>query len=179
MRKQGRLSIALTAIAGCACLGAGFFFFDHTLVEWWLPVVVAIAAALVVTGLLIVLLASKGKSYDFLTVIGSFLFSGSIAYATFLGGNYLFASESSLHDEKVTVECKYSKEKHSGGGGRYNRGPRRTYYTYHLLVEFPSGRQKEIDVPLERFNRIRNGSTLTLQCRKGLFGMTVWREKRL
>lgn len=178
MKKNGRLKVALTAIAGCACLGAGLFFFDHTLVEWWLPVVVAVAAAILVTGLLIMLLSSRGRQYDIMTVIGSFLFSGSIAYALFLGGNFIFASESSFHEENVTVENKYSKEKHSGGGGRYNRGSRRTYYTYHLLVEFPSGKRKEMDVPLERYNRIRTGSSITLQCRKGLFGMTVWQEKR-
>ena len=43
------------------------------------------------------------------------------------------------------------------------------------MISFPDGRTKEVQVSLDRYNRIRTGSKLEVETAKGLLGMDVFK----
>ena len=97
-------------------------------------------------------------------------------YGAILAANYVFADESTVHEEIAVVRSKYSK-KHT----RYRRGargrqlPAGEYSTWHILVEFDNGKDKEISMPLDKYNKIKVGSRRRFTMAMGLFGMPVIR----
>lgn len=172
---RGTLEI-MGAVLALIFLGGGAgFFYANTLVEWWLPLTIALCAALLFWVLL------KGRwariwpdTYGWLRCLIHFVFFTVGAACVVLGGNFIGADDATLHEEQVSVERKY-REKHYRsrrvGRGRYVKGE--PYYTYNIEVRFADGRVKTMELPLERYNRIRNGSEIPLRMEKGMLGWPV------
>ncbi|MDE6809935.1 MAG: hypothetical protein K2J42_07615 [Muribaculaceae bacterium] len=156
-------------------LGIGIAFYGNTLTKWWVPVM----PAAVVAAVTVPVLAPRWRS---LTESGSMIYNGachlfamfSLVYFLFLGSNYFMVDDSTLVVEKTEVISKYSKE-HTRYRrvSRNRRVPDGHYYTYHILLRFPDGREKEQEVQLKSYNRIRTGSTRDIKVEKGLWGLSV------
>lgn len=153
----------------------GIVIYGNTLIKWWLPV---IPAAILAAGTIPVL-AMRWKS---LTESDSIILNGachlfvvfSLVYALFLGSNYYMADDSTIVVEQTEVVKKYSKE-HTRYRrvGRNRRIPDGHYYTYHILLRFPDGREKSQEVQLKAYNRIRTGSHRDIKVEQGLWGVPV------
>ncbi len=158
-------------------VGAGMAFFFRTLVIWWIPVAVAAAIAVASAPALSArwgwLTGHGGRLFNFLCHV---VITSSVLYGAILATNYVFADESTVHEEIAVVRSKYSK-KHT----RYRRGargrqlPAGEYSTWHILVEFDNGKDKEISMPLDKYNKIKVGSRRRFTMAMGLFGMPVIR----
>lgn len=149
--------------------------YERTLVEWWEPLGMALLAAL---GLWFPLRSRltrlwKGTSvYGIL--LGHMVFMTGAALLLILGLNIGLADDATLHSEQVTVESREMETHYHSqrvGRGRYRRG--NPYYKYILHVRFENGREKDLEVSLQRYNRCRTGSTLSLNLERGLWGWPV------
>ena len=155
--------------------GFGLAIYGNTLTKWWIPVVPAITFAAVTTPIFIKRWHSLTESYSLIYNGVCHLFTTfSVAYFLFLGCNYFMADDSTLVVEKTEVVKKYSKaHTRYRRVGRNRRVPDGHYYTYHILLRFSDGREKEQEVILQSYNRIRTGSSRDVKVEKGLFGLSV------
>jgi hypothetical protein len=179
MLQQGsKLSLGLLIfilLASFICLGFGVAIYGHTITKWWIPV---IPAAMVALGTAPMIFRKWERLVDMNSRIVNFLCHifvfGSITYFLFLGLNDWCADPETIAVEHTEVIGKYQKA-HT----RYRRVSRRSrvadgqYYTYHIVVRFEDGREKELEVPFNTYRRTRNGSHRDLTVEKGLFGISV------
>ncbi len=172
---KGTLAIMGAVFALMVAGGAVAFFYGRTLVEWWLPLTISLCAAL----LLWVLLKEKWArrwpdTYGWLRCALHFLYATVLSGALLLGVNFAAADDATLHDEPVEVLRKYRTKHHRSrrvGRNRYAKGE--PYYKYKFDARFADGRVKTLEVPLKRYNTLRQGSTIGLPLETGLFGWPV------
>lgn len=89
--------------------------------------------------------------------------------------NYYGADRASTHEETVTVESRYIKERqrtrrinrrvYTASGEKYN--------VYYICVRFGDGRTKEMQVSASRYRQLRVGAQIMLPMSRGLLGMTI------
>lgn len=185
MKTKTRVFAAIRlAVAGTVCLaagGAGMVIYGHTLVAWWQPVAAAALTALltlpagaarwhIVTG-------TTGRAANALFHLCAV---GAVAYFALLAGNYATADKASAVEEKAVVTRKYRKQ-HT----RYRRTGRHrtrtdgTYDTFHLTVAFDGGgREKELTVTRQEYNRVRTGAARTFIVQKGGLGFAVIKQAK-
>ncbi len=158
--------------------GAAIYLHERTLISWWIPLLVAVCFA-AISGIAI------WKSWRKLTDSGSFLlnyichvvFSCGIFLVAIYGLNFCFSDKDTSETQQVTVESKYTKTRH-----HQKRVSRRVYtqgspyYVYYFRLRFEDGREKDINVPRDRYNRTRHGSAIPVTTRTGLFGITIIRD---
>ena len=178
---KGTLGIMAVVFALMVLGGGAAFFYTKTLVEWWLPLGVAFCAALLLR------VVFRGALSRRLTELPRWLRDAvQVACLTVaagfavLGMNYAFADDATLHEEQVTVERKFSEKHYRSrrvGRGRYTKGEH--YYVYRIAVRFTDGRTKTFDLPMERYNRVRQGAPLALKVETGLLGWPVIRKSPL
>lgn len=148
--------------------------YGRTLADWWEPLGLALGVSLVVwmavRGWLIRLW--QGTSV-YLILLGHMVFMTGVALSVILGLNMWYADGETIHQEQVTVESRYRETHYHSQrvGRRYRQGA--PYYTYFLRVKFENGRRKDIEVSLQRYNRTRIGSEITLELETGLLGYPV------
>lgn len=168
-----RVLAGLVAVCG---LCGGMVVWDRTLVSWWVPVVWALAGA----SLLLRPLGSAWRKFTasesaVINVIGHMLFFGCIIYFGVLEVNYLFTGPDAAAERvAVTVEAKYTKE-HTRVR-RLRKGvtvPAGKYTTYHVELAFANGKVKDIQLPLDSYNRMRRGSETEIGLRQGILGWPV------
>ncbi len=152
-------------LVGLALVGWGVCLLDRTLVEWWRPVAWAAGGAIVAGAV------GGRRRLMVMTVTAVVLFWGLLAL------NYYESDLASEHTERVTVLCKYSKERHRTRRVR-NRvvSTGEKYYVYYLSMQFADGRIKDRQVPLSRYNRVRQGSELELTMARGLLDWPVIKD---
>ncbi|MDE5845275.1 MAG: hypothetical protein K2H32_02925 [Muribaculaceae bacterium] len=155
--------------------GFGLAIYGNTLTKWWIPVVPALTFAAVTTPLFVKRWRGLTESRSSIYNAACHIFTAfSVAYFLFLGCNYFFADDSTLVVEKTEVVKKYSKtHTRYRRVSRNRRVPDGHYFTYHILLRFSDGREKEQEVKLQSYNRIRTGSTRDVKVENGLFGLAV------
>lgn len=89
--------------------------------------------------------------------------------------NYYGADRASIHEEIVTVDSRYVKERqrtrrinrriYTASGEKYN--------VYYMVVRFGDGRTKEMRISASRYRRLRVGSQISLPMNRGLLGMMI------
>ena len=101
--------------------------------------------------------------------------TGSLFCSLVMGLNYLCADKASQHEVRAEITGKWQKKhtRYRHVGRRHHAIPQGSYNTYHIKLEFPDGRTKEMSVSLSEYNRARTGRFRTLEVADGLFWMPV------
>ena len=149
--------------------------YGRTIVEWWRPVAIALLSALILWFLLrgcwSRVWTHTGRIWLF---AGHMVAAAGVALFLLLGLNYWCLDEATVHSEQVTVESRFRKiHHHTQRAGRRTYRQGSPYYTYHLRVRFANGREKDLEVSLQRYNRTRTGSEMTLDLGTGCLGYPV------
>ncbi len=156
-------------------LGGGLFFYANSLTQWWVP---TLAAAMVALGTAPMLARKWERLTDVKYRIVNFLCHifvvGSITFFAFLGVNYWGADKNSDVTEKAEIVGKYTKS-HTRYRrvSRNRRVPDGEYNTYHLMLRFSDGRQKEIELPFSSYRPAKIGEYRELHVQDGLLGIRV------
>lgn len=153
--------------------GIGRAYWADTLVAWWWPVLIALVCSLPLIPFGIRLWkVISGYTQQWVNILLHIAGATAIFYFLILFINFKGANFSRGKYVEVTVEKKYTKE-HTRSGRRGRRDTK--YNTWHYMISFPDGRTKEVQVSLDRYNRIRTGSKLEVETAKGLLGMDVFK----
>ncbi len=173
--KWSKAVLVIVLLISFLLLAVGMAIYADSLTSWWVPV---IPAATVALGTAPMLFRKWEQLTDVCNGIVNFLchlfVAGSLTYFAFLGANYWGADRDSDVTESTEIVKKYRKS-HT----RYRRVSRRhrvpdgEYYTYHLLLKFDDGRDKEIEVPFDSYRKASVGGHRTLHVQNGLLGISV------
>lgn len=173
--KWSKVVLVIVLLISFLLLGGGIAIYANSLTSWWIPVIPAATVALGTAPML-------SRKWERLTDIGNgivnslchIFVTGSLTYFAFLGVNYWGADRDSDVAERTEIVKKYRKS-HT----RYRRVSRRhhvpdgEYYTYHLLLRFDDGRDKEMEVPFDSYRKASVGGHRTLHVQDGLLGISV------
>lgn len=151
------------------------FFTGITLVKAWQPWCIIILSAL---GSGIPLWHRWTSITGSEKPVWNYLFNTVVAAAVFGGGffltNYIFSDHGSKHPVEAIVVSKYSREQAKRRTvGRRVIYTAEKYHTYHILLRFDNGLEKEQPVEVSRYLRIRQGDKITYNVERGLFGIRV------
>lgn len=177
MKASAKRSLALSCfmLVMIACIGLAMALQRSTLVEWWQPAAICIlpacAAAFVLAGAFMRLCGIKSA------VIGR-IGAAAVAFSLLLGSfyalNYFKSDPSSARIVSAGVSSKHSEEKYQMrrvGRNRYVRGQKQM--AYHVVVELPGMKAKEVDVSAGEYVRMRVGRRVDARVERGLFGLPV------
>ncbi|MDE5791141.1 MAG: phage holin family protein [Muribaculaceae bacterium] len=161
-------------------LGAVIALQSLTMIRWWIPLLFSgVMAALSGTVLWRMWQRLTGNYSFTLNFICHFVFFTLLLSGLFYTINFAGANDNA-RKEKAPVICKF-KEKHYRsrrvGRNRYVRGPE--YYEYYVKVEFPKGKEKNIQLPFSTYKGIKQDRDLTLSLSRGLLGVDVIRTSDL
>lgn len=156
-------------------LGGGLYLYANSLTQWWVP---TLAAAMVALGSA-PMLARKWErltnvKYWIVNLLCHLFVVGSISFFAFLGINYWGADKATDVTENTEIVGKYRKS-HTRYRrvSRHHRVPDGEYYTYHLLLKFSDGRDKEIEIPFSSYRKAKVGGHRKLHVQDGLLGIKV------
>lgn len=176
--KLNYVTLIILLLAAFIMLGFGVAIYANSITQWWVPV---IPAAMVALGTAPMIYFRWERFTDTGSKIANFLCHifvfGSITYFLFLGVNYWCADPETKVVEQTEVIDKYQKQ-HTRYRrvSRNRRVPDGHYYTYHLLLRFNDGREKEIEVKFDTYRKTRNGGHRNVSLEKGFFGITVIKD---
>lgn len=172
--KWKRVVLYILIIVSVILASGGAVYWEDTLVAWWLPVVIALAASAIAS-----LPGIKfwryitGYHKIWLNEIIHLLCFGSLIYFLLLFSNYKgaeFNSGSQPLDARIVR--KYTVE-HIRRQGRRYYGNRSKYNTWHITLCLPDGRNKNHQVSLTQYNKLRTGNTIQVEVTPGLLGWDV------
>lgn len=179
MSKIGRKIAAWFLVAAVIiCYGLAFVMWRNALVEWWIPSVICIVSALV-SGVMIhrhwsVLTGSDSRLLNYICHVVAAV---GLFAVLFFAINSFFADRSSLHTERVGVSAKYTEEGyHTRRVGRHYTRRGEKYTNYYIELVFADGRTKRVSVDNRRYNRTRNGDSLSVELEQGALGIPVIRD---
>lgn len=161
----------IIAVVGIFLAGGAIALYSDTLVSPWTIVTIGLVAGIITSPLLC-------RAWDRLTLLGSdwtnrgvnIIFVGIIASFSALLANRAGAAVEAV-TTTATIERKYTTERTTGGGRRHAMRRKHTVYNIDLL--FQSGTRKHQEVSLSTYNRIRSGSEIPVEVRRGLLGWPV------
>lgn len=169
----------VAAVGAMIALCGGMVVWNRTLVDWWVPALVALAGASV----LLRPLSSTwrkftGSESTAINMMSHIAFFGCLIYFGVLEANYLYPGRGDkMQHVAVTVEKKYTKE-HTKVR-RLTNGvtvPAGKYKTYHAKFVFADGRSKDIQMPLNDYNHLRQGSETEINLCTGILGWPVMKD---
>lgn len=172
MSKAVRITtLVLLAFVGIFLAGGCLAIYPDTIVSPWTLGTIGLCAGVVTSPML-------HRSWDRLTLLDStagnwamnIIFVGIIAIFAALLANRAGASDT-VTETTATIDRKYTTQRTSGGGRRH--ATRRTYTVYNVDMLFPSGTRKHQEIGIGTYNRIRSGSTISVDVRDGLLGWPV------
>lgn len=158
--------------------GGAMFLYGRTMVTWWIPVALAAAVALA-TGLLMWRMwrwftTAQGFALNY--AVHAIAFTCLLTFAG-LGLNYWGADPAAVHEEKAEVVRKYTRERsRTRRVGRRYVATGEKYHVYYIVVEFPDGRTKDMEIPFDRYRRLRTGSRITYHMAPGLLDLPVIKD---
>lgn len=164
--------IALFVLMAVGALGIAVY--GVTVVEWWKPLVAGAAfGAVVMTPASYLVKRITHGDDSRLNLAVAFVAMTIVGYTAVLGFNYAFADESSASVENTVVVNRFEKT-HK----KYRRVNRRNvvtgeYRTYHLVVAFDNGFEKELQVNLRTYNRSAVGRRHDIAVQHGALGADV------
>lgn len=161
----------LVATVGIFLAGGAIALYSDTLVSPWTIVTIGLVAGIVTSPLLC-------RAWDRLTLLGSdwtnrgvnIIFVGIVASFGALLANRAGADGETV-TTAATIERKYTTERTTGGGRRH--ATRRKHTVYNIDLLFPSGTRKHQEVSISTYNRVRSGSEIPVEVRRGMFGWPV------
>lgn len=165
----------VVVIAAVVVYAAAVALVPRTLIEWKIPFGGAALVSAVVG-------AFSWKIWRWFTTSPRFIWNFIVAVTAFTGVftalfyivNYTNADTLTRHEEKAEVERVYTKVRHHTrrvGRNRYVQGD--PYNVFFMQVKMSNGMSKELEIPYDRFRRIRTGSMVSLPVAKGCFGVPV------
>lgn len=156
------------------CIGAIIALQSITMIRWWIPLVGAAVLSFASGTTLWRIWRKLTTSDRFLPnfILHSVFFTFFLT-TLFFSLNAIFTSENT-RKEDAFVESKYREKHHRSrrvGRNRYVTGP--AYYEYYITVKLKTGETRNIELPWETYQGIKNESDITLSFKKGLFGADV------
>ena len=103
------------------------------------------------------------------------MMTGMLA-AVFYISNYALADDSTYHEEETVLVRKYRETRHHSkrlSRARYVRGD--PYYVYYMEVKFANGRTRELQIPANKYIRLKKGQKLRLPVARGFWNVPVIR----
>lgn len=160
----------LIATVGIFLAGGAIDLYSDTLVSPWTIVTIGLVAGIITSPLLC-------RAWDRLTLFGSewanrvvnIIFVGIVASFGALLTNRAGADGETV--TTATIERKYTTERTTGGGRRH--ATRRKHTVYNIDLLFPSGTHKHQEVSISTYNRVRSGSEIPVEVRRGMLGWPV------
>ena len=176
MNTNLRIAILVGVVFILMCFGAvAAVLWERTLIEWWV-----VPSGAMVVGLGTAFLAGdKWKAVT--TTLNRPVNRTFHALATtvvisccVIGANYLWAAPDSAVEVEVPVIEKFRKEhQRTRRVGRHRYVNAGVWYSYHLKVEMPDGRMKNIEVGRGEYSRAREGALKKLTLQQGMLGIPV------
>ena len=167
-------------IAGAVILvmfmgGISIYLYGITIVNWWIPVGIALFLAIGFWLLFYPVWQRLAPEIPAAARCILHLITATIVLSAFiLGLNRYGAPSDASHEVKATVSKKYQEKRNRSrrvGRGRYVKGEE--YYVYCIVYTLPDGRDKTMEVSVDRYLRIPLNSTVPLHLSPGLFGWPV------
>lgn len=158
-----------------AAYGLAFAIYSDTIVEWYIPwgisLVLALLSWFLFRGMYIRLCPD---THVLLCLFGHLVAATGLWLMIVLGLNSRCADRSTTHTEQATVVGHF-REKHYRSQRVSRRVYRRgtPYYEYVVRLQFPSGKEKDFKLSLEKYNRLRNGMTIEVPVSRGFLGFPV------
>lgn len=103
------------------------------------------------------------------------MITGMLAAAFYIS-NYALADDSTYHKEETMLVRKYREMRHHSKRvtrTRYTRGA--PYYVYYMKVRFSDGRTRDIQIPTDKYIRLKKGQKLRLPVARGFWNIPVIR----
>lgn len=170
----------LTLFVAVILLSAAVFFTGITLADgrvlWTILIAIALCAAVPMWRAWRRLTGTDKFVWNYL--VGAVVIA-SIVSSAFYSLNYFFSDHDGKHSVDAEVVSKYSREQ----AKRRTVGRRVIYtsdktYTYHIVLRFQNGLEKEEPVPVSQYLKIRVGDMKTFYVEPGLFGIPVLKQQR-
>lgn len=179
--KVWRMTVAAALVLmATASLGISISIQGYTLVEWWKPVCGCGLLGLVASGRLHKAMRRlTGTTGAALNYAAAFVLSFSMVSGCFYAVNFYQSDAGSRQVCSALVVSKYAKEHY-----RVRRVSRHTaargekYYTYHVGVRLPDGREKSVAMPVDEYVKVRKGQRVSISVEEGLFGIPVIKGRR-
>jgi hypothetical protein len=154
--------------------GLSMALYAKTIVSWWVPLLIALIPS-VTTPLYWRTWKRLTGFHAVFNILAHIFATGSLFCSLVMGLNYLCADKASQHEVRAEITGKWQKKhtRYRHVGRRHHAIPQGSYNTYHIKLEFPDERTKEMSVSLSEYNRARTGRFRTLEVADGLFWMPV------
>lgn len=101
--------------------------------------------------------------------------TGTLAAAFYIS-NYALADDTTCHEEETVLVRKYRETRHHSkrvSRTHYVRGD--PYYVYYMEVRFSNGRTRDIQIPMNKYIRLKKGQNLRLPVARGFWNVPVIR----
>lgn len=168
--------LALTLFVALILLSGSIFFTGVTLTDgrilWAIFATVALCAA-IPTRTWWRRLTDSGKFiWNYLYGVVVIL---AVLSSAFYMSNYFLADPGSKHPVTAEVVNKYSREqaKRRTVGRRIIYVPGEKTYTYHIVLRFENGLEKERPLPVKKYLKVRIGDRMEYDVERGFFGIPV------
>lgn len=171
MSKKAKILSVVAFILAVFVTGCAMAVYRDTIVEWWMPIVVSAIVGIAFTFGISGRVGGFGVD-RFIQFAAIFAITAAVTGFGVLAVNRYGADLTQTEETQCEVVRKYS-EQHQSGSGRRHSGSWRTYTTWHVGLLLPDGRQKDFQVTLSRYNKIKTGSMIHMTIAPGMLGMPV------
>ena len=167
-----KIAIYLSAIVVILLAGGCYAYMERTMVEPWKPIAVGATMGIILT---VIVMKYKPEAVDsFLKKLLAWIAGATVSLFLLLCINFHCGPADTQHTETITVERKYHEKRYRTQRVRKNVTRRgQPYNVYFIDARFNNGWVKKFGVTLSRYNAIKQGETLKIDMRQGLFGLPV------
>jgi len=168
--------LGLTLFLSFTLLSAAFFFTGITLADGRIPWAIFAALSLLAAIPIWRWWRRITGSHKFIwNYLYGIVVIAAIISSAFYMSNYFLADPASKHPVTATVVNKYSREqaKRRTVGRRIIYVPGEKTYTYHIVLRFENGLEKERPLPIKKYLKVRIGDKMEYDVERGFFGIPV------
>lgn len=174
-----KVLIILLIIVMMLCLGCAVGIQGNTIIDWWIPTAIAYGAAAMtaVAGWRLWTWLSGSQNIPLNIGIHTFI-GGTILLAAFYAINFWVKTDNPITPQNAEIVRAYSEEHHRTRrvGRRYvSQGEK--YFTYHIDIKFPDGRQKKLSVAAGNLRSYHRGDSIEIDVQRGALGVPVIRNR--
>lgn len=170
-----KIFLFATLLVGVVGYGSMMGFARETLIDMWIPISISGAVALISGIFLFKLWRNVTCSSKFwINYLFHVVWLTGVLSGLFLSLNFIYADETTLHEETVVVEKKYYKVRHKTKRiSRRVYGQGEAYNVYYIGIRFVDGKTKDITLSFEQYRRLKVGAEIEFPVSDGLFGIRV------
>ena len=167
--------IGLTVLTLLVMSGWAMLLYSGAVIDWWIVPAVAFAVGLA-TGLHLwrmwrYLTGSQSMAFNY---VCHAVFTAALLSFIFFLLNDTFSDRDTAHTERGVVTAHFKEERHrTRRVGRRYVATGEKYYVYSLRVNLADTDPKIISVNYDRYRNVRDGDSVSVPVRTGLFGIKI------